>query len=524
MIKRLFSLLLCILLLLPAAAAPYGYYDRDLNGEISITDALLALHDLLQAKNEDATLLHVLQILRAYVHSTATTATVTAVDTENKAVTFSTPYADGITLSAEALGLDAVTDDLDSDTAILTLASPIAADAELYAAKMHERLPVAEDANDRPLSIKVLNTKSENGSHAEDDFRTASVEVNFRETVDLRKSNHGRYRLSFYPRVKKVKDDLYVLSFHVNTLGAHCYLATSADSLNWNKPQIMFRNDTDDKIITYTNGPLAGTTDRLVGVNPDMCVLDNGEILYVYAVRPNHGYHDYPDYSGIYMTRGTVNADNTISWSTHTQITKGQVWEPFIWQRADGQVENYWSTAAPYMTRYGYDYNVRSAGVSMIVSRDDGHTWSPTMEEGVAGGYIYHRVYNEYIGDSYGQNKEGGRLHEKLPYFAGQMPAVTALYDGRSLLGAEVRQLNQSFDFSFAVSKAGGEWDALGLTEDGPANAHKSVFDAAGPYLATFPSGEVYLTRARALRPSAISPYPARAVCGAQASSLPRTR
>ncbi len=488
--KLLLLILLCLALTVAATAVPYGYHDPNLDGIVDISDALTLLHDLLQDRDTDIGLLRVLQTLRCSVAGETVTATVASVDAESGAVTLSTPRGDGIVASLAELGItDADTDALDSSVLTVTLF-----DGKVCAAKHGVRAARPETAENRPLSIKVLNTKSEEGSHAEDDFRTSSVEVNYRETVDLTKEDHHRYRLAFYPRIKKVKDDLYILAHHVNTLGAHTYIATSEDSIHWNAPTIMFQNNTEDKVITYTDGPLAGTTDRLVGVNPDACVLQNGEILYVFAVRPNHGYHDYPDYSGIYLMRGTVGEDNTITWSDYEQITVGQVWEPFIWQRADGQVEIYWSNPAPYMTRYGYDYNIRSAGVSMISSTDNGHTWSPSIEEGKESGYIFHRVYNEYIGDSYGQNKEGGRLHALLPYFAGQMPAVTRLYDGRSLLGAEVRQLDQTFDFSFATSEVGGDWASLALTEDGPDTAHKSVFDAAGPYLATFPSGEVYLT------------------------------
>lgn len=490
--KKLLLALLLSFLFVIGASADAGYYDCNGDGSVTIGDVLASLEALL-SHEEGTSLLRTIRIANVAVTGKTVNATVASVDTDAKTVTFSTTAGDGVTATFATLGLENVdAAALDSTPVILTVQKPVGKESAVYAFRFGARLPAGND--NRPLSIKALNRKSENGSHAEDDFRTSSVEVNFRETVDLTKEDHHRYRRAYYPRVKKVKDDLYVLAHHVNELGAHVYIATSEDSINWNAPSLMYQNNTDDKIITYTEGPLVGTTDRFVSVNPDICVLDNGELLYVFAVRPNHGYHDYPDHCGIYLMRGTVAEDNTISWSDYTQITVGQVWEPFIWQRPDGQVEIYWSNPAPYITRYGYDYNVRSAGVSMIASTDGGYTWSPSIEEGKASGYIFTRVYNEYIGDSYGKDKDGGKLHQKLPYFAGQMPAVTSLYDGRSLLGAEVRQLDQTFDFSFATSKAGGDWDTLALTEDGPATAHKSVFDAAGPYLATFPSGEVYLT------------------------------
>ncbi len=494
--KAFLPLLLCLILTIAAIAveAPYGYYDINLDGKVEIRDTLTLLHRLLNDSSEDLSLRRVLNNLKVATQSTVTTATVANVDAEAKTVTLSTPYGDGIPVSFAALGLDGTADAAELDSMYLTVT--LGANAEIYAALLGTRADVPANA-DHPLSIKVLNTKSENGSHAEDDFRTASVEVNFRETVNFTKDDSHRYRLAHYPRIKKVKDDLYIMAYHVNELGAHVYWVTSEDSIHWSAPNILYNNtESYAKLPTYTDGPLAGTSDdKLAAVNPDMCVLDNGEILYVYAIRPAKGYRYYPDLSGIYLVRGTVGEDNSITWSEAQQITKGQVWEPFIWQRADGQVEIYWSNPAPYMTKYGYDCNVRSVGVSMILSNDNGYTWTPNAEEGKAGGYLYYRVYNEYIGNSYGLADDGSALHDTaLPYFAGQMPAVTSLYDGRSLLGAEVRQLDQSFDFSFATSKAGGDWDTFAVTEDGPDNAHRSVFDAAGPYLGTFPSGEVYLT------------------------------
>ena len=59
------------------------------------------------------------------------------------------------------------------------------------------------------LSIKELNTNSEVGSHAEDDYKTATMEINFRETVDLRSSNTGfnRYDNAYYPRIKKINEN-----------------------------------------------------------------------------------------------------------------------------------------------------------------------------------------------------------------------------------------------------------------------------------------------------------------------------
>ena len=346
------------------------------------------------------------------------------------------------------------------------------------------------------LSIKELNTNSEAGSHAEDDYRTASMEINFRETVDLRSSNTGfnRYDNAYYPRIKKINENLYLLLFMHGELGPHLYYATSTDGIRWNPPQVLFNNGEDDKVITYTDGPLAGTTDRYCATNADACVLDNGEILCVYAVRPNKGYHDYPDYNGLWMRRGTVKGDKgLIEWSEPEKIYTGHAWEPYIWQRDNGQVEIYWTSIVAYATMYGFDEDKRSTCTMMITSNDRGENWTPNIQAGDTNNYVATRVYQEYIGNKV----PFGNYTESVPYFGGQMPCVTKLYNGKTMIALEIQQLDKTFDISYAVSEEDGVWKELGLLEVGPDTSVRSTFDGASPYLACFPSGEVYMTYTR---------------------------
>ena len=342
------------------------------------------------------------------------------------------------------------------------------------------------------LSVKALNTNSTVGSHAEDDYKTASMEINFRETVDLNSTTTGysRYDNAYYPRVKKINDNLYLLLYMYGSLGPHLYYATSTDGVHWNAPQLLYDNRTSDKIITYTDGPLAGTTDRYCATGADACVLDNGDILCVYAVRPNKGYHDYPDYSGIWMRRGTPKANGTITWSTPRKIYTGHTWEPYIRQDDSGQVEIYWTSIVAYATMYGFDVDKRSTCTMRIVSNDKGVTWTPNIQAGDKNNYVAMRVYQEYIGDKVPY----GNYTKAVPYFGGQMPCVTQLYNGKLMISLEVEQLNGTFDISYAVSEADGVWKELGLLEEGPDTSVRSSFDGGSPYLSCFPSGEVYLT------------------------------
>ncbi len=352
--------------------------------------------------------------------------------------------------------------------------------------------PVKEGVTEL-LSIKELNTNSTLGSHAEDDYRTASMEINFRETVDLNSATtpFHLYDKAHYPRIKKVRDDLYLLLFMNGQYGPNLYYATSTDGVRWNPPTVIYDKDNPKYAIQYTDGPLAGKSDRYYAVNADACVLDNGEILCVYAVRPNKGYQDYIDHNGLWIRRGTVNEKNKmINWEEPEKVYTGQCWEPYIWQRDNGQIEIYWTSIVAYIDMYGFDEDKRSTCTTMIVSNDDGHTWTPDIQPGNTNHYVATRVYQEHVGNKV----PFGTTLPAVPYFGGQMPCVTKLYNGKTMIVLEVQQLNKSFDISFAVSEENGVWKELGLTEEGPDTAVRSSFDGAAPYLACFPSGEVYMT------------------------------
>ena len=363
------------------------------------------------------------------------------------------------------------------------------------------------------ISIENLEQKSTNGDHAEDDIATSSLEINYREIVELSSSSNGqtRYDNAWYPRIKQVKDDLYIMFWMYGQFGRHLYVAYSNDGKEWSNPEVFWAADNSKKF-THTTGPLAGKEDQWLAVNADACVLDNGDILCVYAVRPSsgYGYADYAEMNGIFMARGKVTEDNKVVWNVgdekpypsqvvqeEVQLTKGQVWEPFIFQRADGQVEIYWSCAIAYIDIYGMDTEKRSTCTSMIYSNDNGYTWSPETTK--ATNYVGKRVFQEYVGDKipYGVKADGSPMYtEAVPYFGGQMPAATQLYNGKTFLALEVQALDKEFHISYAISNDNGDWDALGLTEAGPATSKTDIISTGGasPYVGRFESGEVVLT------------------------------
>ena len=338
--------------------------------------------------------------------------------------------------------------------------------------------------------IAELNTKGEDGDHADDDFNTASLEIDYRQTAELTsaKTGYSRYDNAWYPRVKKVRDDLYLLLYHYGQYGQHIYWTTSRDGVKWNAPSVLYQGGASATGFTHAEGPLAGTKDDMRAVNPDACVLDNGDILCVYSVRSNKGYQQVIDLNGLELVRGKVTASGGIQWSKPTKIYTGTNWEPFIMQRDDGQIEIYFSSSVTYIAKYGFDKAKRSSGTGLIVSKDGGYTWTPDVQAGDKNYYRPTVVYQQAIGEKKTPNGETAM------YFSGQMPSVVQLYNGKSMIAVEVHGLNNKYTISLATSEAGGNWKDLGITEEGPSTMMKDVFTGAAPYLARFKSGEVYLT------------------------------
>ena len=341
-------------------------------------------------------------------------------------------------------------------------------------------------------TVKELNTTAVAGSHVEDEYTTASMEENRREQVVLNymTTGYNQYNKAYYPRILKLRDDLYLLLYHGVSTGGDIYWTTSKDGVNWEKPQYFY--DNSDKKIVLDGGPLDGTTDTFMAVNADAVQLKNGEILATYTIRVSKGYHNYPQHNGVVVVRGKISADGKITWGEHKQVYYGSGWEPFIWQRDDGRIEIYWSCGTYYMRKYGYDKEHRSNGTGLIWSDDNGYTWTPNIQPGDTNYYQPFMVFSQFLGNKV--HTEQPDLGE-LPWGGAQMPAATRLYDGRTLLAAEIKLLTGSFTINHTISGPNGYWEhdlQDGATTNG--SDYRENFSGAGPYLATFPSGEVLLT------------------------------
>ncbi len=486
--------LLCATLALGAFAAKtdYGYYDYDGNGTVEFADAMGALTDALNGG--DVSLLRVMHTLKGAVASTKLAATVTSIDKNAGIATVSTEYFENITIPLSMLGLDKSVSaaDYNGVPAVISLHAPASKFADNYKGggegvylidvnKTFEGTP--QNAVSKLYTIDELNKTAVNGSHASDNYKTASLELNFRNNVVLTsaKTTYTRYDNAWYPRIKKINDNLYLLVYMYSQYGQHLYYVTSTDGVNWNAPKVLW-NSANYEAFTYTSGTLSGTSDRYHAMNPDACVLDDGTIICVYAVRAVKGYRHYPDYSGLFIKKGTPTASGDITWSEEEKIYTGQVWEPSIMQRSDGQVHVYFTQVAPDIVQYGYDEDHRSTETGLIVSNDRGNTWTPNIQAGNTNYYRATTIFREYVG------YKDGRKH-----YNGQMPVTTELYNGKLLVATEIKQLNGSFRISYGISNANGEWKKLAVGEEST-YTKLDVPPTSSPYVDRFTSGEIYLT------------------------------
>lgn len=486
---------LCICLAFVASAVSKqerGYYDYNGDGNIELADAMAIIHDLLNTDREDATLLRAIGVMQGAVSSTKIGATITSVDKEKGIAYISTAYCENASIPLSMLGPEDGfrPSDYSGVMAAITVHSPASKFFDTYANDGKGIYLVTVNEAVAPLNpvsklytVNELNRNAADGSHENDNYKSAYLEENFREKVVLNSTTttYARYNNGWYPRVTKVNDDFYLLTYMYGQFGLHLYYATSSDGQNWNAPSVLW-NQAHYPAFTYEDGPLTGTSDKLAAVNPDTCVLDDGTILCVYAIRPAKGYQYYPDLSGLFMKRGTPHSDGTITWSDEFKIYTGQVWEPSILKLSNGEIHVYFTQVAPDIVEFGYDESHRSTETGLIISKDGFNTWTPHIQAGDQNFYRATTIFREYVG-----------MKDGRPHYNGQMPVATELSNGKLFVATEIKQIGGGFRISVATSAEKGAWKALAPHEEG--NYVKlTERGRTSPYVDRFPSGEVYLT------------------------------
>ena len=306
-------------------------------------------------------------------------------------------------------------------------------------------------------------------SHADITARS-SVKMNYRSYVNLGQSVTGNDNPN-YARIKKLSDGSYILFNHYsgqgNANGFDIYYATSPDLENWTGRGLFLER----YVITNSRGK----QDKRVFTNPNALVLANGDLVAFASYRANMSvkYEECQYDHGIVMLRST---DNGRTWSAPQEIYHGLNWEPHMIQLPSGELQCYFSESRLWISG-GH------SGTAMIVSTDNGATWSPGLDQ------TPYRVIRQHW---YNSDKDA-------TLYTDQMPVVVRLNDGDRLAAAVESSVscvngNTSYAISFAYSDSEGQWPRLEGDETGPADRQNHLFNGAGPFLVQFPSGETLVS------------------------------
>lgn len=306
-------------------------------------------------------------------------------------------------------------------------------------------------------------------SHA-DVTAQSSVKMNYRSYINLGQSVTGNDNPN-YARIKKLSDGSYILFNHYggqgNANGFDIYYATSPDLENWTGRGLFLER----YVITNSRG----NSDKRVFTNPNAIVLSNGDLVAFASYRANMSvkYEECQYDHGIVMLRSM---DNGRTWSAPQEIYHGLNWEPHMIQLPSGELQCYFSESRLWISG-GH------SGTAMVVSTDNGVTWSPGLNQ------TPYRVIRQHWYNS----DKGATL------YTDQMPVVVRLNGSDKLAAAlesSVSCVNDktTHTISFAYSDNEGQWPRLEGDETGPADRQSNLFDGSAPFLVQFPSGETLLS------------------------------
>ena len=307
------------------------------------------------------------------------------------------------------------------------------------------RLHTIDDMN-RTAHVVNSHAGAESRSSLEMDFSSKRLITN--EELEVRGG-------AVYSRIKKMANGEWLMLFQGYHIGSYIYYSISKDLQKWDYRKVLFR-------------PYAVTTslgdDQRRFSTADAVVLSNGDILVVCSYRAHKGYRHSVD-CGIMMRRSK---DNGKTWSDEQIIYEGANWEPYLLQLPDGRVQCYFTDSVPA---------IKNSGTSVVVSCDNGATWSEKM--------VVCRQYRHTYED-------GTRI------YTDQMPSFRLLNDGTTLLGfmeSNCAAPTEKGDYRMSVVRQHGvDWRPLKGDEVAPADRDTNVMKGAGGYVSNFPSGETVLS------------------------------
>lgn len=311
--------------------------------------------------------------------------------------------------------------------------------------------PVIEDPQITIRSIADLNRRTPViDSHKDEENN--SLELDFRRTKEL--SSELATSSPYYPRVKKITDEAYILFYQDHQTGdKNIYYALSKDLLSWGTSRPLFS--------TYPHG-----NDMRKFATADAIILHNGDILAVCSFRDDKGYSTRPQDSGLMLRRST---DKGNTWNEEEIIYIGSNWEPYLLQLPSGEIQIYFTDNDP-------TEGIRNSGTSIIRSYDNGKTWIPEK------GQLPVRVCRQY---TYTNDDDGVKI------YSGQMSVARLLHDNNTIAVVCEARLTYGGVYCISMYYSTDNWArSIGQNEEGPADHNWNIWTGAGPYLSLFPSGE----------------------------------
>ncbi|MBQ2113158.1 MAG: exo-alpha-sialidase [Bacteroidales bacterium] len=335
-------------------------------------------------------------------------------------------------------------------------------------------------------SFADLNKGSQAMNSHQDETGRSHLHLMYNDLVDVDCSGTGPR----YPRISQRNDGGYIMTWQNgdggNNNGADTYYALSNDLESW-----------------AFKGALFARSGNQFQTNANVKLLKDGRLMAVSSFWNK----DYYSRSGVdkndefptdsegkaaneqHGIRIKFSSDNGRNWTPSQVVYNGPNWECHIMEPTAGHIQIYFAESRPRISD-------SHSGTSMIESKDNGVTWTPTL------GNKAFRVMRKLWVDA---SNRGG-VQKKFTY---QMP-VGVILNGSSQMAFALECVEGSIgklDHKVAVvhSSADGKWNDLQGDETTPAaNRQDDLASGIGPCLVQFPSGETVLSYAAEKRPNTI--------------------